>query len=167
MNSLVLEQLFSGTSNKFWLYLHSVQVGAFIIGHGLITIWTNSVFFFGGGESSSTPWYMRRRKWISCPSCTFRETIWWSFHCYPSQLHSTPFPQNLKKKEKEKKQLFQVFSKELFHSPKTSMWESQQIENWWAKTWWFSCNHTINSSRGALGWSPSSCALFLPCLDHI
>lgn len=30
--------IFPGTSNKFWLYLHSVQVGAFIIAHGLIII---------------------------------------------------------------------------------------------------------------------------------
>ena len=49
MNSLVLEQLFSGTSNKFWLYLHSTQVGAFVIAHELIIIWTKSVFFFFAG----------------------------------------------------------------------------------------------------------------------
>ena len=54
MNSLVLEQLFSGTSNKFWLYLHSTQVGAFVIAHGLIIqpnqFFFSFFFFFAGVE---------------------------------------------------------------------------------------------------------------------
>lgn len=64
--------------------------------------------------------------------------------------------------------LSQMFSKELFHSPITSMWESEQMENWWAKTWDNSpYNHTVNS-RGAWVWPPvTRWLLFLPLCPYL